>query len=90
MANYKGPVDGSDDDDDDAGKKKKGKTKKKKDPNAPKGPMSSFMCFNVEIRPQLKKDNPDASFGDIVSVSFRIVGLRGQAYYKPHALVLDK
>ena len=70
MANYKGPVDGSDDDDDDAGKKKKGKTKKKKDPNAPKGPMSSFMCFNVEIRPQLKKDNPDASFGDIVSVLF--------------------
>jgi hypothetical protein len=42
--------------------------KKKKDPNAPKRNMSSFMFFSNEIRPKLKEEQPDLSFGDVVSI----------------------
>jgi hypothetical protein len=41
--------------------------KKKKDPNAPKRNMSSFMFFSNELRPKLKEEQPDLSFGDLVS-----------------------
>jgi len=44
-----------------AGKDKK--KRKKKDPNAPKRPKSSYMCFAVTRRPQLVKTNPDWDFG---------------------------
>jgi len=43
------------------GKKKGGK----KDPNAPKRPRTSFMYFSQEARDDVKKDNPDISFGEI-------------------------
>jgi hypothetical protein len=42
--------------------------KKKKDPNAPKRNMSSFMFFSNEIRSTLKEEQPDLSFGEIVSI----------------------
>ena len=70
--------DGDDGDliEDDLPKKKKKKTSKKgdspskkpkKDPNAPKRNQSSFMFYSNAVRPNVKEDNPDASFGDIVS-----------------------
>lgn len=48
-------------------KKRKKKKKKKKDPNAPKGALSAFMYFSKAKRPEIKEDNPEASFGEIVS-----------------------
>jgi hypothetical protein len=45
----------------DGGKKKKAK----KDPNAPKRNMSSYFLYSIFARPQVKGDNPEASFGDI-------------------------
>jgi hypothetical protein len=43
-----------------------GKRKKaKKDPNAPKRNMSAYFLYSVAIRPTIKEENPDASFGDI-------------------------
>ena len=73
MENYKGGDDDSDDDSD-AGKKKKGKKKKKKDPNEPKRNMSSFMFFSIEMRPQWKKDNPEAKLGELVSLRTETFG----------------
>ena len=43
--------------------KKETKAKAKKDPNAPKRGLSAFMCFSVEARPKLKKEQPDLAFG---------------------------
>eukprot|EP00164_Ancoracysta_twista_P000548 GFYU01000731.1.p1 GENE.GFYU01000731.1~~GFYU01000731.1.p1 ORF type:complete len:131 (-),score=63.44 GFYU01000731.1:335-685(-) len=40
-------------------------TKKKKDKDAPKKGLSAFMFFSKEQRDTAKKNNPDASFGDI-------------------------
>lgn len=39
--------------------------KAKKDPNAPKRNMSAYFLYSVHIRPIIKADNPEASFGDI-------------------------
>ena len=44
---------------------KEKKPRKKKDPNAPKKSLSSYMYFTIETRPQIKKDFPTLSFGDI-------------------------
>jgi len=41
-----------------------GRKKAKKDPNAPKRNMSAYFLYSIEARPQVKADNPDASFGD--------------------------
>jgi len=49
-------------------KGKKGAGKKKKDPNAPKRPMTSYMLLSVAIRPTLKEENPDASFGELAKL----------------------
>lgn len=50
----------------------KGKAKKssraKKDPNAPKRNQSSFMFYSNAVRASVKEANPDATFGDIVSL----------------------
>lgn len=40
---------------------KKGAKKKKKDPNAPKGPKSSYIMFFTEYREQLKVEQPGIS-----------------------------
>jgi len=54
-------------------KSEKTPTKKaKKDPNAPKKPMTSFMYYSTENRSRVKKENPDASFGEIA----KIIGLK--------------
>jgi structure-specific recognition protein 1 len=45
--------------------KKKGAKKAKKDPNAPKKGLSAFMFFSKEMRPKLKEENPNLSFGEL-------------------------
>jgi len=51
-------------------KKKKASTKKKKDPNAPKNALSAFMYFSKAKRPEIKEENPEASFGELVSIYY--------------------
>ena len=51
--------------------------KKKKDPNAPKRGQSSFMFFSNEIRSTVKSENPEFTFGEIVSANCSICGLYG-------------
>ena len=67
MEDYDPPSDSDDDDDEPLSKGKKKTKKKKKDPNAPKRGKSSFMFFSQEMRPKIKEENPDASFGELVS-----------------------
>jgi high mobility group protein B2 len=46
-----------------------GKRKKaKKDPNAPKRNMSAYFLYSMFARPQVKEDNPEASFGEIARI----------------------
>lgn len=63
MENYTPPP--GMEDDKKGGKKSSPKGKKKKDPNAPKRAMSSFMIFSQEMRPKIKAENPDMSFGEL-------------------------
>eukprot|EP01090_Pellita_catalonica_P012629 TRINITY_DN2798_c0_g1_i1.p1 TRINITY_DN2798_c0_g1~~TRINITY_DN2798_c0_g1_i1.p1 ORF type:complete len:217 (+),score=51.08 TRINITY_DN2798_c0_g1_i1:136-786(+) len=51
--------------DDEKPARKKRKKRKKKDPNAPKKPCSAFFFFSKKQRPQIRKDNPEATFGEI-------------------------
>ena len=44
------------------------KPKKKKDPNAPKRNQSAFFLYSNANRNRVKAENPDAKFGDIVSL----------------------
>ncbi|KAI9206421.1 Non-histone chromosomal protein 6 [Polychytrium aggregatum] len=37
----------------------------KKDPNAPKRPLSGYMFFGTATRPQIKAENPTATFGQL-------------------------
>jgi hypothetical protein len=39
--------------------------KAKKDPNAPKRNMSAYFLYSVHIRPTIKEENPEASFGEV-------------------------
>lgn len=55
---------------DDAPKKRV--KRKKKDPNAPKRPQSSFFLYSNAMRTSVKEENPDATFGQVVS-SFVVV-----------------
>ena len=51
-------------------KPKRRRKKKKKDPNRPKRNMSAFFLYSNANRERVKGENPDAKFGDIVSVTF--------------------
>jgi hypothetical protein len=66
MENYVPPDDLEDDDDNGGGKKRK-----KKDPNAPKRNMSAYFLYSNNIRPQVKIDNPEASFGEVAKIISR-------------------
>merc|ERR1719479_533384 len=48
-------------------KLKQSKKKFKKDPNAPKRPLSGYMLFVNDTRPQYVKDNPDLSVTEVLS-----------------------
>jgi len=50
---------------------KKRRQKKWKDPNKPKRNMSAFFLYSQAYRSQVKEDNPEAKFGDIVSSSLK-------------------
>ena len=67
MESYVPPSDDDDDSSEDEGasKKKKGKKGAKKDPNAPKRALSAFMFFSQEMRPKVKEENAEASFGEL-------------------------
>lgn len=51
--------------DEETGGKKK---KRKKDPNAPKRNMSAYFLYSVHIRPTIKVENPEATFGEIAKI----------------------
>jgi len=63
MASYVKPTDDGDEEEEKTSKKKKAK----KDPNAPKRAMSAFMLFSNSKRAEIKEQNPDIKFGEIVS-----------------------
>ena len=46
-------------------KKKAEKKRKRKDPNAPKGAKSSYMCFAAETRAKLLEENPSISVPEV-------------------------
>jgi hypothetical protein len=74
--------------DDGKGKKKR----KKKDPNAPKRPKSSYMCFAVARRPELVKANPNWDFGKFektIGEEWRSMSASKKAKYEKLA-VADK
>jgi structure-specific recognition protein 1 len=62
-----------DDDEEETPKKKRkaspGKGKKKKDPNAPKKAQSAYNFFMSKNRAAIKEENPDATFGELVSIT---------------------
>ena len=81
MENYVPP----DDLDDDVGG---GRKKKKKDPNAPKRNMSAYFLYSNDIRPQVKVENPTASFGEvakIISRQYKELSEKDLAVYKKKA-----
>ena len=52
----------------------RGRKKAKKDPNAPKRNMSAYFLYSIDIRPSVKEQNPEATFGDIarlISAKFK-------------------
>lgn len=61
MKNYSHPEDS----DSSPAKSKKGKQRTKKDPNAPKKASTSFLVYSNEMRPKVKAEHPDASFGEL-------------------------
>merc|ERR1712198_493918 len=59
------------------GRPKKGeekKQRKKKDPNAPKRPMSAYFLFMNATRPTVRKENPDASSGEVAKILGKMWG----------------
>ena len=75
MEDYTPPSDDddSDSDSDESDAPKKKKKRKKKDPNAPKRAKSAFMFFSMAMRPQIKEENPDATFGGLVSMMLHLI-----------------
>jgi hypothetical protein len=65
MAAYSAPEQDDDISQDEAPKKKA--TKKKKDKKAPKKALSAYNYYMAENRDRIKEENPDVSFGEIVS-----------------------
>jgi hypothetical protein len=49
-------------------KPRKPRAKKEKDPNAPKRAKTAYIFFANEVRPRVKKENPEAKFGEISSI----------------------
>jgi hypothetical protein len=60
------------------------KKKRKKDPNAPKRNMSAYFLFSQEIRPSIREENPQATFGEIaklISAKFKLLDTEERAKY---------
>jgi HMG (high mobility group) box len=69
-------------DPDGGGKKSK---KAKKDPNAPKRNMSAYFLYSIAVRPSVKEENADASFGEIA----RLISARFKALSEKERKVWD-
>ena len=71
MSSDEEDIDSFDDEEEEeaAAKPKRRKKKPKKDPNKPKRNMSAFFLYSNANRERVKEENPEAKFGDIVSVS---------------------
>jgi hypothetical protein len=57
-----------------AKKQKEKKQRKKKDPNAPKRPMSAYFLFMNAERAGVRKENPEASIGEIAKIMGKMWG----------------
>ena len=82
MKSYTPPSDESDSDDEP--KKSKKKKKAAKDPNKPKRNQSAFFLYSNDIRAVVKKENPEAKFGDIakiISVQFKALSPKDRKKY---------
>lgn len=62
MRHYQPPPPSYDSDEDEPPARKK---KKKKDPNAPKRPISAYFFFASDVRPQIRKENPNLPITEI-------------------------
>jgi HMG (high mobility group) box len=69
-------------DPDGGGKKSK---KAKKDPNAPKRNMSAYFLYSIAVRPSVKEENPEASFGELA----RLISARFKALSEKERKVWD-
>jgi len=58
--------------------------KKDKDPNKPKRAMAAYMFFSQAIRPTVKKENPDMSFGELGKEIARRWKLLGDGDKEPY------
>jgi len=67
-----------------------GKRKKaKKDPNAPKRNMSAYFLYSIEVRPTVKADNPEATFGGIarlISEKFKALSPKKRKVWDDEAI----
>jgi hypothetical protein len=61
--------------------KKQRKKKAKKDPNKPKRNMSAFFLYSNANRDRVKEENPEAKFGDIVSVILIVAAMYASFYF---------
>lgn len=66
MRNYQPPPPNSDSDSDNEGATRK--KKKKKDPNAPKRPITAYFFFAGDVRPEIRKDNPDMPITEVATL----------------------
>jgi HMG (high mobility group) box len=67
------------------GKKKKAK----KDPDAPKRNMSAYFLYSIHIRPTVKEENPEATFGDIarlISEKFKSLSAKERKIWDDKAI----
>jgi len=58
---------GTEDEDLEGGNKKRRTTKKIRDPDAPKRAASSYIFFQNDMRPELRKQHPDITVTDIMA-----------------------
>jgi len=58
---------GTEEEDIEGGNKKRRTIKKTRDPNAPKRAASSYIFFQNDLRPELRKQHPDISTADILA-----------------------
>jgi len=58
---------GTEDDDIEGGNKKRRTSRKTRDPDAPKRAASSYIFFQNDVRPELRKQYPDVSTADILA-----------------------
>ncbi|CAB9527435.1 FACT complex subunit SSRP1 [Seminavis robusta] len=82
--------DGDDDEDDSPRPKKKVKKANSKDPNKPKGKMSSYMYYSKDHRARIQEENPEATFGEVaklLGLAFKALSAEDRKKYDDMAKV---